>query len=208
MNFVGGDLYAGDIPAQPADTLVSYYVWAVDDQDEATRFPPSEREYRYLTGYVPPVVLVNEIVVVNNSIPDPDEPAEFPDWIELYNPGNAPVSLNGLSLTDDKSDPVKYMIPDGLTIPAKGLLIFLADDDPGQGPTHLNFQLNADGDYVALRGGFGTVLIDAYDIDRRPMLGAIGRVPDGGAWSEQVCPTFGTSNLLCDKMAFLPVAEK
>jgi hypothetical protein len=35
-------------------------------------------------------LLINKIVASNVAIPDPDEPGETPDWIELYNPGPAP----------------------------------------------------------------------------------------------------------------------
>ncbi|MCA9920528.1 MAG: lamin tail domain-containing protein, partial [Anaerolineales bacterium] len=42
-------------------------------------------------------LVINEIMASNSStLQDPDEPGEYPDWLELYNPTNAPVSLDGL----------------------------------------------------------------------------------------------------------------
>jgi hypothetical protein len=48
---------------------------------------------------------------------DPDEPDETPDWIEIYNPTAAAVSLTGHAVTDDPSEPDKHVITQTLTIP-------------------------------------------------------------------------------------------
>ncbi len=119
MANVGGSVYQVDIPSQVEGTFVTYYAKATDNDGETARTPLPGRERRYLTGYVAPVILINEFVVENGSQHvDPDEPAETPDWIELYNPGPAAVSLDGLSLTDDKDLPQRFVIPNGLTLGA------------------------------------------------------------------------------------------
>lgn len=212
MNHAGGDLYVGQIPGQPDGTLVSYFVRATDEDGENNRLPLPGNEHRYLTGYTPPPLILNEIVYWNLTVPDPDEPAEFPDWIEIYNPTGAAISLNGLSLSDNRDNPLKYQIPNGLSVPANGRIVFLADDDPGQGALHLNFGLQADGEYVGLYGGQGTVVIDSYDLNYRSRTGAAGRIPDGStaadAWSDTVCPTFNRPNRNCDKAQFLPLVNR
>ena len=138
-------------------------------------------------------MIINEIAYWNFTVPDPDEPAEFPDWIEIYNPTAAEISLNGLSLSDNKDEPLKYMIPAAVVVPANGRIVFLADDDSGVGPLHLNFMLKSGGEYVGLYGGQGTVKIDSYDPKGTSRIGASGRIPDGStteeAWSDTVCPT-------------------
>lgn len=216
MAVVGANRYAADIPALPANTLVSYYVAAVDTTNELSRWPLLGREYRYLTGYVAPNLLINEIVVWNNSIPDPDEPAETPDWIELYNPTAEVINLDGLSVTDDKDKPLRFRLPDGLTIAPKHMLMLLADDDAGQNighigqpPVHLNFNLNKSDAYVGLFGGEGTVKIDSHSVKNTPLLGSVGRIPDGGEWSaDPLCPTYGAENMVCANAVYLSTIKK
>ena len=143
------------------------------------------------------MLVINEVVVENTSqYVDPDEPAETPDWIELYNPGPAAVSLDGLSLTDDKDLPQRFVIPSGLSLGAGERMLFLADDDKGQNtirgnqpPLHLPFNLNKSTAYVGLFGGEGSVRIDYYDIDDPTPFGLVARIPDGGPWSMSVCPS-------------------
>ena len=78
---------------------------------------------------------INELMADNKlTLVDPDEPDETPDWIEIYNPTDNPVSLTGLALTDDRAVPDKHVITDGVTIPANGFLVFFADNDPQAGP--------------------------------------------------------------------------
>jgi len=81
---------------------------------------------------------------------DPDEPGEFPDWIELCNYGSEPVDLGGKYLTDDLNDPRKFRIPDGLFISAGGCVLFYADNAPERGPLHTNFKLDGLGDSIGL----------------------------------------------------------
>jgi hypothetical protein len=214
---LGGSTYGADIPGLPGGTLVTYFAKATDDEGEVSRIPLPGRERRYLTGYVAPVLLINEVVVENSSqYVDPDEPAETPDWIELFNPGQAAVSLDGLSLTDDKDLPLRFVIPTGLALGPGERMVFLADDDRGQNelppknqpPLHLPFNLNKSSAYVGLFGGQGSVRIDFYDIDDPTPFGMVARVPDGGAWSMSVCPSFGTPNIACDSRLFAPAVRK
>ena len=49
------------------------------------------------------------------------------DWVELHNPENAPVSLDGYALTDDLNRPGALPLT-GLTIPAEGYLTVILED--------------------------------------------------------------------------------
>jgi hypothetical protein len=216
------NVYEGAIPGQPAGALVSYYLAAVDNDGETSRFPIAGRDFRYKVGCVAPQVLLNEIVVENASLfVDKLEPQETPDWIELFNPGGAPVSLVGFSLTDDKWDPLRFVIraAEVGTIGAGKRLTFLADDDKGQGPLHLNFALEKSGEFVGLFACDGTVLVDSFDVDDPPLWGSFSRIPDGAQdapgtavdaakipapWSDLACPTYNAPNALCDRLVFLP----
>jgi len=57
-------------------------------------------------------LVINEFMADNETtIEDPNEPGEYPDWIELYNGSDSAVTLNGMYLTDDLGEPTKWQIP-------------------------------------------------------------------------------------------------
>jgi len=57
-------------------------------------------------------LVINEFMADNQTtVEDPDEPGEYPDWIELYNGSDQTVTLSGLFLTDDLNNPAKWQIP-------------------------------------------------------------------------------------------------
>ena len=76
-------------------------------------------------------LVVNEVCYDNSAVADETGDTSS-DWIELYNPGPGAVSLNGLTLSDDNDNGLRFRIPDGLTINAGAKMTFLADDDAGQ----------------------------------------------------------------------------
>jgi len=60
-------------------------------------------------------LVINEFMADNKTgIEDPDEAGEHADWIELYNGSDQTVTLSGLFLTDDLSDPTKWRIPEAV----------------------------------------------------------------------------------------------
>ena len=60
-------------------------------------------------------LVINEFMADNKTgIEDPDDAGEHPDWIELYNGSDQTVTLSGLFVTDDLSDPTKWRIPEGV----------------------------------------------------------------------------------------------
>ena len=73
-------------------------------------------------------VLINEVMATNTrAYPDITDFEDYPDWIELKNTTAAPVSLDGYFLSDSSSNPFKWQVPNGATIPANGFLLFMAD---------------------------------------------------------------------------------
>ncbi|MCK4661017.1 MAG: lamin tail domain-containing protein [Phycisphaerae bacterium] len=146
---------------------------------------------------------IDEFMADNGStIEDPDEPGEFASWIELYNPGTEPIDLGGMYLTNELDDPTRYEIPAGVSIPAGGHLLFWADKDDAQGPTHTNFKLKTSGGEIGLydtnSNGYtalGTLHYEAQSTDV-----STGRFPDGAdCWRTFTNPTPGASNgTLCD----------
>lgn len=143
-------------------------------------------------------LVINEFMASNvSSLEDPDEPGEHPDWIELYNPSSQAISLNGLYWANgDPSDPARFPISNGLTIPAHGFLVFYADNDPRQGPRHLDFALDNAGEFLGLYGGEGgEIAIDTRAFGPQQEDVSEGRDPDGAdAWRKFDRPTPGGTN--------------
>ena len=94
-------------------------------------------------------------------------PLSEEDWIELYNPGSEPYTMNGFFLTDDFNDPLKWEIPDNTIIGPDDYLIVWADnydEQPNQTYTrpywpwdnyttrhfHTNFKLSKAGEEIGL----------------------------------------------------------
>ena len=99
-------------------------------------------------------VHLNEFVASNTSpIGLVDEDGQRFDWIEILNGATIPVNLSGWSLTDDQSQPEKWIFP-AITIgPAQYLIVFASGKDrrPTSGANlHANFRLNASGGYLGI----------------------------------------------------------
>ena len=103
-------------------------------------------------------VLINEWMADNSGpegYPDPLDTL-FQDWFELYNPNPTPVNLSGYFLTDSLSAPSKWTVPSGTVIAPGGFLLVWADNQTNQntldtnGSLHAGFQLNNDGEIIAL----------------------------------------------------------
>ena len=108
-------------------------------------------------------ISITEILASNgDGITDAD--GDRSDWIELRNSGRTPARLAGWSLTDDSRDLAKWRFPD-VTIEPGGFLVVFASGkerrDPG-GELHTNFQLEADGEFLALVGPDGTTVGSAF----------------------------------------------
>ena len=118
------------------------------------------------------------------------------NFIELYNPQAFPVNLGGLFLTDNPvTKPDKHQIAPLSFVPGVGMAVLIADSDPKQGLNHLNFNLSAEQEIIALYDP------DLNEIDKviyGPQTADVsqGRVPDGAdtyAFCEP--PTPGMSNI-------------
>lgn len=132
-------------------------------------------------------LVINELMADNkNTIEDPDERGENPDWIEIYNYGEGPIDIGGMYITDRPGQPTSYWrIPSGhaeqTTVEGGGYLLLWADDDTEQGPRHLNFKIAADGsESVGLYDWDGNFL-DLADFDAQGEDESWGRLPDGSS---------------------------
>ena len=108
-------------------------------------------------------LLITEFMAANKGVLA-DEDGAYSDWIEIHNPTDAPVSLDGWYLTDDSAALTKWQFP-SVSIDAGGYLTVFASDknrtDPA-GTLHTNFKLNSDGEYLALVQPDGLTISHEY----------------------------------------------
>ncbi len=63
-----------------------------------------------------------EDIVINEILSNPVLPG--PDKIELFNQTDAPIDIGGWLLSDDVTEPNKFIIPNGTVVPAMGFVVF------------------------------------------------------------------------------------
>ncbi|MDI6448632.1 lamin tail domain-containing protein [Anaerobaca lacustris] len=114
------------------------------------------------------------------------------DWIELYNPTDAPMSLANVYLSDDPRDLKQWPIP----APAIGSRQFLSFDEAGDG---LNFGLSQFGEQIFLSYLPGSTLdrvVDAVQFQAQEEGVSKGRYPDGGPWWFRMAPSRDVANAM------------
>jgi hypothetical protein len=102
------------------------------------------------------------------------------DFIELFNPDPRPVHLGGLFLTDAPESVQGLSELRTLSfIAGGGYLAFLADGNPADGPTHLDFRLAAEQGMIGLFDA-DLSLIDCVAYGSQTNNVSQGRYPNGG----------------------------
>jgi hypothetical protein len=165
---------------------------------------------------VPTGPVINEFVACNrDSLHDKD--GESSDWLELFNPTDEIIDLDGWYLTDDLNDLEKWELPSVQLAPGGYRVIFASgknERDPA-GELHTSFSLRADGESLALVEPDGKTIASAY-VDYPPQLVDIsyGLSGDsvvsqtetvllaGGAEARALIPTNGALGLTWTQAAF------
>lgn len=141
---------------------------------------------------------INEVVMLNTSgMTDPQEPTEYPDWIEIYNTGPYMVDLSGMYLTDSANDLTRSPIGDGVTIGPYGRLLFIADAEPTQGVMHTTFRLDENGERILLVDTTARLnrVLDDVTVPRLAADQAYARRLDGSkTWWKTMDPTPNRAN--------------
>jgi hypothetical protein len=131
----------------------------------------------------------------DSAFQDPDEAGAYEDWFEVYNPGSAVVDMSGMYITDNLRSPTKWKVPDGVSIPARGYLVFIADGETTQGSRHTSWSLSKDGESVGIYQADGTTLIDSVTFGAQRTDVAYGRTTEGAStWSLFTPATPGAAN--------------
>lgn len=136
-----------------------------------------------------------------------DETGQFVDWIEVFNPSDAPLDLRGWSLTDDAGNLTKWRFPTTNLAAGEFLVVFASGADrrtPGS-RLHTNFQLSAGGEYLALVRPDGTNIASefkpTYPAQVPDLSHGVVQVPQGTTWERGPSgvyftqPTPGAPNL-------------
>ncbi len=140
------------------------------------------------SSLVAPTVVINEFLAMNDSI-NADSAGQFDDWVEIYNTGTTIVQFDGLYISDDPAEPLKWALPTGQGIDAGGYALFWADDDdgegdsgaPSQGDRHMSFKLSSSGESLLLSYAEGgeSVRVDAIEYGTQQPNISAARKPDG-----------------------------
>ncbi|UKK50529.1 CotH kinase family protein [Prevotella sp. E13-17] len=145
-------------------------------------------------------VCINEVSGSNSVYIN--EYAKKNDWVELYNTTDADIDVEGMFLTDDIDQPMKYQIAkDGTkvntVIPAHGHLLIwcdkLATTDQA---LHASFKISGEGGYLMLSDR-GRTWTDKFVYSAHDGNTTVGRYPDGASAIYQMnVPTIGKTNML------------
>jgi hypothetical protein len=102
--------------------------------------------------------------VASNEASLLDEEGDSPDWIEIHNPTQETINLNGWYLTDDMNNLEKWEFPSVQLAPGGYMIVFASGKDRRDpaNQLHTNFALRAEGESVALIKPDGTTIAHAY----------------------------------------------
>lgn len=112
----------------------------------------------------PPGLRINEVQSSNRHTLQ-DGAGDTPDWIELHNPTDTPVDLDGYTLSDDEADLFKWRLPERTVDPGSYLVLYAGGPD-GDGELEAPFRLNPAGEELFLVDSWGT-LVDAFSTGRQ-----------------------------------------
>lgn len=104
-------------------------------------------------------LIINEAMSTNETTIT-DASGSYSDWIELYNPSERSISLNGYALSDNEEKPRKWVFPDNAKIgPGEYMLIFCSGSDKTMdGQLHTSFGISSKGETVILSDASGEVI--------------------------------------------------
>ncbi|HUH73364.1 MAG TPA: CotH kinase family protein [Chitinophagales bacterium] len=139
-------------------------------------------------------IVINELMAKNtNSLQDED--GDYSDWIELYNTTDSAIDLLNYKLSDDKTNPNKWVFPEVSILPKSYLLIFASDKNRLDiAELHTNFKISTSGEKLYLFNDFGELIdqTDAIDLSSDE---SYCRIPDGSSnWVVINTPTPNSSN--------------
>jgi hypothetical protein len=142
---------------------------------------------------------INEFMAANDTGLK-DEDGDFSDWIEIYNPDATAVSLAGYYLSDNPQNLSKWKFP-AVTLNSGGYLVVFAsgkDRNNPAGKLHTGFQLDSEGDYLALVAPDKTTILTEFSPAYPPQFDnvsyGVGGTVAAPLWSFFSAATPGAAN--------------
>ncbi len=157
-------------------------------------------------------LVINEVMSSNRSTIE-DEDGDYPDWFEIYNPGDHPVSLDGYWVTNDSDQPYLWKFPAVTIEPGNYQVVFASGKDRSDqesGFIHTNFTLSATGSTLLLISPDGSVL-DRISTPEMLSNVSYGRTTDNiRQWAFYLDATPGQANEAVphDQVTEMPHAEE
>ena len=156
-------IFANTLPVDlPSDALIEFFFTAVDLLGEQSSKPgsstfgpldqPTEHLIVRLGNNASSLGLQISEVVSKNNTGLTEANGKTVDWIELRNPTDSPIPLNGIEVADDifAGPDETYQFPPGSILNPGEYYIIFADNDPEDGPLHAPFRLDSDGDRLII----------------------------------------------------------
>ncbi|NUY80131.1 CotH kinase family protein [Flavobacterium sp. MAH-1] len=124
-------------------------------------------------------LVINEILT-SNTLTNVDEDGDYQDWVELYNGTAAAINLNGYGLTDDATQPFKWVFPAQIIGPGQYLIIYCSDKNRTvvNEPLHTNWKISSAGEAITLTNA-ASVMVDQVPATAIPSDISFGRLPNG-----------------------------
>ncbi len=137
-------------------------------------------------------VFLNEVLANNTTLTDLS--GNTPDWIELYNSSTNDINLAGMSLSNDPTNPRRWIFPEGITLRGRDYLVVYCDGNLPATTWNTGFGLSANGDAIYLFDQ-ATNRTDSIAFGLQVADFSIGRLQTaGGAWY-LMRPTIGAANV-------------
>ena len=129
-------------------------------------------DYALLTGNWGGIAVITEFMASNQS-DEPledgellDEDGDSSDWIEIFNPTDTTVNLDGWYLTHDVEELTEWEFPAVALGPGEFMIVFASEKDrrdpDADKPLHTNFNLSKGGDYLAIVRSDGQTIVHEY----------------------------------------------
>ncbi|MEM7263061.1 MAG: lamin tail domain-containing protein, partial [Planctomycetota bacterium] len=203
-------IFSGVLPeGLPNGASIRYRVEVQDLSDNVTYFPDSQApsEITGSDGFYTLAIdseqtstLEISEVVSRNDFGLRDENDGTPDWVEIRNCGDEPVSLDGVLVGNSFPASDKWFrFPRNSRIEPGQHLVLYCDDNRSEGPLHTGFNLPIKGKRIVLAGtnAWGAhVLLDTVEYGELEPDTSYARSTCGGDWFVSTTPTPGRPSSL------------